>query len=162
MALLGLGGIFVIGAIVIMINGRPVRDLAIEDRPQVIVEDEAEEANETDTQEQEEAGSKEDDTVYPNPDQAVTPPSLPPADAPVASGYAMTQVAAHATPDSCWAAIGGNVYDLTTWIARHPGGKRPIEGMCGTDATARFESKHGGSGAAKAALALLKIGELAK
>ncbi len=162
MALLGLGGIFVIGAIVIMLNGRPVNDLTPEDRPQVVVEDKAEEAKETDAQEQEEVGSKEDDTVYPNPDQPTAAPTQPPVDAPVASGYSMTQVATHATPDSCWAAVGGSVYDLTTWISRHPGGKRPIEGMCGTDATARFESKHGKSAPAKAALALLKIGELAK
>lgn len=87
---------------------------------------------------------------------APTPPSSPSK----ANEYTMVQVQGHATPQDCWAAVGGSVYDLTAWISRHPGGERPIETMCGTDATARFERQHGGSRAAKSALALLKIGTL--
>ncbi len=72
----------------------------------------------------------------------------------------MADVQAHNSPGSCWAAINGNVYDLTTWISRHPGGAGPIQGLCGTDGTARFERKHGSSSGPRAALVLLKIGTL--
>lgn len=72
----------------------------------------------------------------------------------------MADVPAHSTPGSCWAVVSGNVYDLTTWISRHPGGPGPIQGLCGTDATANFQRKHGSSSNAKAMLALLKIGTL--
>lgn len=90
-------------------------------------------------------------------------PTAPTLTAPSAGGtYAMADVQAHAVPENCWAAIGGDVYDLTTWVSRHPGGARPIQGLCGTDGTERFTRKHGNSGAAKAALVLLKIGTLKK
>jgi len=76
--------------------------------------------------------------------------------------YTSAQISAHATKSDCWSIVGGNVYDLTSWVSRHPGGSSSIISMCGIDATSRFESKHGGSSSAKAALALLKIGTLAK
>lgn len=75
-------------------------------------------------------------------------------------GYAMSDIQAHASFENCWTVVDGDVYDLTTWISRHPGGARPIQGMCGIDSTERFTRKHGKSGAAKAALALLKVGSL--
>ena len=67
--------------------------------------------------------------------------------------YTMTDVAAHSTPSSCWAAIEGNVYDLSAWISQHPGGPEAIESLCGTDATAAFEAQHGGQRAPAEALA---------
>lgn len=73
--------------------------------------------------------------------------------------YSMAEVAVHATLEDCWAVIHGAVYDLTTWVERHPGGGRAIAGLCGTDGSSKFEQKHGGSTGAQAALILLKIGE---
>lgn len=61
-----------------------------------------------------------------------------------ATSYTMAQVATHADASSCWAAIDGNVYDLTNWISRHPGGQRAILGLCGTDGTSAFDRQHGG------------------
>lgn len=78
----------------------------------------------------------------------------------VDGGYTMEEVAAHATKENCWSAIGGSVYDLTTWVSRHPGGENPIVGLCGIDGTQRFEKKHGSSKSAQGALLLLKIGLL--
>ncbi len=78
----------------------------------------------------------------------------------VGGGYTFEEVVAHATKDDCWSAIGGSVYDLTTWASRHPGGENPIIGLCGTDGTERFEKKHGSSKNAQNALILLKIGSL--
>lgn len=46
--------------------------------------------------------------------------------------------------ESCWTVIDGVVYDLTDWIAQHPGGEDRIIGLCGTDGTEQFEQQHGG------------------
>lgn len=61
-----------------------------------------------------------------------------------ASGYTMADVEAHNTMDSCWAAIEGNVYDLTDWISQHPGGASHIVALCGTNGTSAFEGQHSG------------------
>lgn len=56
--------------------------------------------------------------------------------------YAMTDVATHANKESCWTAIDGNVYDLSGWISKHPGGEKAILGICGVDGTSTFRRMH--------------------
>lgn len=74
----------------------------------------------------------------------------------------MDEVRRHATPEDCWTVVDGTVYDMTTFIARHPaGGSDIIEYMCGKDATDDFRGKHGGQGEPEKWLATLKIGTLA-
>lgn len=68
------------------------------------------------------------------------------ADAGAVAGLTMADVQAHATPADCWAVVSGTVYDLTSWIAQHPGGEAVIEALCGTDATAAFTAQHQGQG----------------
>ncbi len=65
-----------------------------------------------------------------------------------ASAGALTaaEVAKHNTPSDCWAVINGNVYDLTSWIPRHPGGQSVIKALCGADGTAAFTGQHGNQG----------------
>ncbi len=77
-----------------------------------------------------------------------------------ASGHSLADVAAHASRDDCWVAVNGNVYNLTAWIAQHPGGPAAIVKMCGTDGSAAFNKQHGGQAQANAALAQFKIGAL--
>ena len=55
-----------------------------------------------------------------------------------AASYTMTQVAERNTREACWTVVEREVYDVTDWIARHPGGQARIEGLCGTDGSARF------------------------
>jgi cytochrome b involved in lipid metabolism len=74
----------------------------------------------------------------------------------------MDEVARHDTADDCWAVVEGNVYDLTTFIARHPAGSGDIEEMCGTDATDDFVGEHGGQGEPEKWLETLKIGVIAE
>lgn len=74
--------------------------------------------------------------------------------------YTLAAVAGHADISSCWTVINGKVYDLTAWIASHPGGERAILGLCGTDGTAAFEGRHGGQGEPEATLASFTIGVL--
>lgn len=77
-----------------------------------------------------------------------------------AQAYTMADVQAHNTRSSCWSAIGGDVYDLTSWISRHPGGEDAIIGLCGTDGTVAYTDQHGNSRRPRSVLALLKIGSL--
>lgn len=74
--------------------------------------------------------------------------------------YSMADVQAHATVSDCWSAINGSVYDLTSWVSRHPGGENPIKGLCGTDGSAKFNRKHASGAKPQSMLALLKIGTL--
>lgn len=86
--------------------------------------------------------------------------------------YTLSEVAQHASKDDCWAIISGDVYDLTEFINRHPGGDEILR-ACGTDATTLFNSRQTqdgqavGSGAphsqaAQEQLAKLKIGTINK
>ena len=56
----------------------------------------------------------------------------------------MTEVTRANSKAKCWTAIGGKVYDLTDWIAQHPGGERAILSICGKDGTTAFNAQHGG------------------
>jgi cytochrome b involved in lipid metabolism len=76
--------------------------------------------------------------------------------------FTLAQVGTHATAESCWSVVNGNVYDLTKWIPLHPGGASKIKAMCGKDGSAAFTGKHGGQEAPEKTLASYKIGVLAR
>lgn len=57
----------------------------------------------------------------------------------------MQTVAQKNTPENCWAVVSNNVYNLTAYIAAHPGGSVNITKLCGTDATSAFSNQHGQS-----------------
>ena len=48
----------------------------------------------------------------------------------------------HNTKDSCWIAIHGQVYDVTSFIDHHPGGASLILKLGGQDATEQYETFH--------------------
>jgi len=76
-------------------------------------------------------------------------------------GITMTQVASHSSRTSCWSAVNGSVYDLTSWIPNHPGGEKGILSMCGVDGSAKYNGQHGGQAKQATILAGFKIGVLA-
>ncbi len=80
---------------------------------------------------------------------------------PAAGTYTLAQVAAHGSSENCWTTINGNVYNLTDWIAKHPGGAGRIIAICGKDGSKAFGGQHGSNQDAQAALANFKIGVLA-
>lgn len=88
------------------------------------------------------------------------PESSPQPGAPSMQTYTMADVALHASEQSCWTVVRSTVYDLTAWIAKHPGGERAILSMCGKDGTASFEGQHGGSTRPENTLAGFEIGIL--
>ena len=70
--------------------------------------------------------------------------------------YTLEEVGQHSTGTSCWLILDSKVYDVTTFIGKHPGGESILKG-CGKDATRMF-SRHPES--AKAMKEQFYIGEL--
>jgi cytochrome b involved in lipid metabolism len=66
-----------------------------------------------------------------------------------AKSYTLAQVKKHNKATDCWSVVGTNVYNLTAWIPKHPGGK---------NGTSLYNSKHGSDPVSKATLARYKIG----
>ena len=48
----------------------------------------------------------------------------------------------HSSPDDCWVIINGIIYDLTNFIAKHPGGPEIIKANSGKDVSALFNPIH--------------------
>lgn len=77
-------------------------------------------------------------------------------------GITMSDVAKHGSRSSCWSAINGSVYDLTSWIPNHPGGEQTILSLCGVDGSNAYNGQHGGSTKTARILGGFKIGVLVK
>ncbi|OGZ04854.1 MAG: hypothetical protein A2845_05170 [Candidatus Lloydbacteria bacterium RIFCSPHIGHO2_01_FULL_49_22] len=71
--------------------------------------------------------------------------------------FTLAQVATHNTAASCYSVVSGTVYDLTSYVAAHPGGSI-ILAICGKDGTSSFSAQHGGQANPANALVSLKIG----
>ena len=95
--------------------------------------------------------------VSPSP---ATTPSTPAA--PAVVSYTLSQVASNNRSASCWSIIDGSVYNLTNWIASHPGGSSAITSLCGVDGTASFKAKHGNQSNPAQRLSMYLLGPLAK
>ena len=57
----------------------------------------------------------------------------------------LEEVAAHNTEDDCWTIVDGTVYDITSYVPRHPGGDEILL-ACGTDGTSLFTMRTTESG----------------
>ncbi|MFA6536721.1 MAG: cytochrome b5-like heme/steroid binding domain-containing protein [Candidatus Paceibacterota bacterium] len=77
-----------------------------------------------------------------------------------AGGYTLAEVARHNSGASCWVAIAGGVYDVTSFIERHPGGSDAILSLCGVDGSSAFDNQHGGQSKPAEELVSFKIGVL--
>ena len=106
----------------------------------------------------EEKDEYEDDD-YLGPPTLVSDPKPDPVET-TKTGYTIQDVVTHSTEQSCWTAVDGKVYDLTSFIANHPGGKANIMKICGVDGSAVFGNKHGGESRPKNTLDGLYIGPL--
>lgn len=72
----------------------------------------------------------------------------------------LAEVKRHNLGSDCWSVINGNVYNLTKYVQRHPGGVGAISSLCGKDGTAAFENQHGQSAKPNNILDGLLIGNL--
>lgn len=93
----------------------------------------------------------------------LTPTPLPnpaPVPSPAVTSFTLAQIATHNTQSSCYSAISGKVYNLTSFFGSHPGGNAAILSLCGHDGTAGYMAQHGGASRPQSELASLYIGTL--
>lgn len=74
--------------------------------------------------------------------------------------FTMSEIAARNSKESCYSTINGSVYDLTSWISKHPGGSSAVLAICGKDGSSMFNGKHGGDKRPEDTLASFYIGTL--
>lgn len=61
-----------------------------------------------------------------------------PRDQPISAA----ELAKHCVDKSAWISIDGNVYDISKFMATHPGGPTVLKRYLGKDATQAFRSAH--------------------
>ena len=53
-----------------------------------------------------------------------------------------SEIKSHNLKSDCWSIVNGNVYNLTTYVQRHPGGASVIANICGKDGSKAFVNEH--------------------
>jgi cytochrome b involved in lipid metabolism len=48
------------------------------------------------------------------------------------------EISKHITEQSCWMLMGNKIYDVTSYLSQHPGGRNSILQYCGKDGAAAF------------------------
>ncbi|KAL6236499.1 hypothetical protein BDW75DRAFT_250050 [Aspergillus navahoensis] len=61
----------------------------------------------------------------------------------VDKAYTKDELLMHNKDGDIWLAIEGIVYDLTEFSEEHPGGKKILLGVAGTDASKKYRKYHG-------------------
>lgn len=80
------------------------------------------------------------------------PPAVAPVVAPVilptpsSQALSMASIATHNTTADCWLIVSNNVYNVSGYLASHPGGVSIIQIYCGKEATNAFQTKGGRGG----------------
>ena len=100
----------------------------------------AEESNSPSNSDDESDDLKADDDEDSEPS---TPVVVVNTTSPVAGTVSMSELSVHNTKADCWVAYKGEVYDVTSYLVKHPGGVNAIARFCGTtDFEAAFTKQH--------------------
>ncbi len=54
----------------------------------------------------------------------------------------ISEIKTHNSKSDCWSIVNGNVYNLTSYVQKHPGGAAVIANICGKDGTNAFSNQH--------------------
>ncbi len=54
----------------------------------------------------------------------------------------ISEINTHNSKSDCWSIVNGNVYNLTSYVQKHPGGAAVIANICGKDGTNAFSNQH--------------------
>jgi cytochrome b involved in lipid metabolism len=94
-------------------------------------------------------------TQSPSPSKSATPSATP-----ALTKLTLDEIKKHDSSTSCWSIVYGNVFDLTKWITKHPGGAEKIRAICGKDGTSSFERQHASDAGAAKQLSSYFLGKL--
>lgn len=72
-----------------------------------------------------------------------TPAAAPPGQLPAATERLITpaELARHGSPDDCWMAIEGKVYDVTAYLPEHPSPPERVLPWCGRESSEAYATK---------------------
>ena len=68
------------------------------------------------------------------------------------------ELSKHNTAEDCWCSYEGEVYDMTTYLKKHPGGQKVLLSVAGKDMTELYKKYH--SYLSIQIIAKLKVGVL--
>ncbi|EGB12545.1 hypothetical protein AURANDRAFT_18914, partial [Aureococcus anophagefferens] len=57
--------------------------------------------------------------------------------------YSRRELGEHRSAKNCWVAINSSVFDVTAFLAQHPGGASALQQYCGKDGSSAFGALHG-------------------
>ena len=101
--------------------------------------------------------------VKPSAKPSATPVEVVPMkSSPALPSVTLAKVKENNSAASCWTIVNGNVYDLTKWAAKHPGGPQVIRSLCGIDGTSAFLGRHRNQTDPQETLDSYLLGPLAK
>lgn len=69
-----------------------------------------------------------------------------------------SEVSSHNKPEDCWTIVDGKVYDVTSFVNKHPAGSPAIVEMCGKNSSEEFLGEHSGQAEPEKWLSRLQIG----
>ena len=69
-----------------------------------------------------------------------------------------SEVKKHNSKGDCWSIVNNKVFNLTSYVAQHPGGSAVISNICGKDGSAAFSNQHGQSAKPNNVLSGLLLG----
>lgn len=74
--------------------------------------------------------------------------------------FLLAEVQTANNTDKCWSIIDNKIYDLTSYINKHPHGAKDILSICGQDGSQAFSRKHSGKAGIAKILETFQIGTL--
>nr|WPT09939.1 front end desaturase A [Namalycastis rhodochorde] len=74
--------------------------------------------------------------------------------------FTWQEVKQHQSRNDKWLVIDGDVYDITNWSKKHPGGSKVISHYAGQDATEAFRAFHNDLGFVKKYMKAIHLGQL--
>lgn len=94
----------------------------------------------------------------PSPTAALTNVPIP-TDQPAPPATKMSQLALHNTATDCWMSYQGHVYDFTSYLAAHPGGRAAMSPYCGQNMDQAYATKGTPSGSSHSAFAQSQLAQ---
>lgn len=98
----------------------------------------------------------------------ITAAQVPALEEPASSASAPTgkiilstaEIKKHNSESDCWSIVNGKVYNLTSYVQKHPGGNAVIANICGKDGTNSFSNQHNTESKPKSVLSGFLLGSL--